>query len=107
MRKQQYNTSTEMMDNKLSLFCAQYGKCAVTGWEFKTTDEIHCHHKTPKKIGGTDNYDNLILVHMDIHKLIHATDVELIKYYKERLKLTKEQIEKINKLRSMIALNGI
>ena len=107
MRKQQYNTSTEMMDNKLSLFCAQYGKCAVTGWEFKTTDEIHCHHKTPKKIGGTDNYDNLILVHVDIHKLIHATDVELIKYYKERLKLTKEQIEKINKLRSMIALNGI
>ena len=38
--------SIEYMDNRVSLYAAQYGKCAITGavlW----IDEIHCHHKKP------------------------------------------------------------
>lgn len=42
--------SVEFMDNRLSLWCAQYGKCAITGRELMV-DEIHCHHKIPKGPG--------------------------------------------------------
>ncbi len=107
MRKQQFNNSTEFMDNKLSLFCAQNGKCAVTGIEFKKTEEIHCHHKFPKNKGGTDNYDNLILILTDIHKLVHAINEEVIRKYKQSLKLKNEQIVKINKLRTYMELKEI
>lgn len=107
MRKQQFNSSTEFMDNKLSLFCAQNGKCAITGIEFKNTDEIHCHHKIPKNKSGTDEYRNLILIHKNIHKIVHATNKQIISKYKQSLKITKEQIVKINKLRTYIGLNEI
>ena len=107
MRKQQFNNSTEFMDNKLSLFCAQNGKCAVMGIGFEKTEEIHCHHKIPKNKGGTDNYDNLILILTDIHKLVHAINEEIISKYKQSLKLTDEQIVKINKLRTYMELKEI
>ncbi len=107
MRKQQYNNSTELMDNKLSLFCAQHGKCAITGIEFKMTEEIHCHHKIPIKLGGTDAYDNLILILEEVHKLVHATDEGIINKYKMKLMLTKDQIDKINGLREKATLNKI
>lgn len=45
--------------------------------------------------------------HVNHKKLIHATDVQQIEIYKEKLRLTNEQIDKINKLRSMIDLNKI
>jgi len=38
------NRSVEYMDNRVSLYAAQYGKCAVTG-KVLWIDEIHCHHK--------------------------------------------------------------
>lgn len=44
-----HNRSAEYADNRISLFSAQWGKCAVTGREFATTKDIHCHHKTPKE----------------------------------------------------------
>ncbi|MBQ7705152.1 MAG: HNH endonuclease, partial [Selenomonadaceae bacterium] len=49
-------------DNRISLYNAQKGKCAVTGKDFEATEEIHCHHIKPKNQGGTDEYENLILV---------------------------------------------
>ena len=49
------------MDNRVSLYAAQYGKCAVTG-KVLWIDEIHCHHKKPISQGGTDEYKNLILL---------------------------------------------
>lgn len=58
MRKSFYNTNTEYSDNRISLFSAQWGKCAVTGREFQSTEEIHCHHKAPKSKGGTDKEES-------------------------------------------------
>ena len=65
------------MDNRLSLWAAQYGKCAVTG-RVLWVDEIHCHHKVPTENGGTDRYNNLIILHRDVHTLIHAVQPETI-----------------------------
>lgn len=91
--------STEFSDNRISLFSAQWGKCAVTGKEFQCPDDIHCHHKLPKSLGGTDKYENLVLVLPQVHRLIHATDTETIQKYLHLLNLDKAQIAKLNKYR--------
>lgn len=96
----QYTESIEFTDNKISLYAAQYGKCAVLGMVLDI-EEIHCHHKLPKQYGGSDKYQNLIIVHQDVHGLIHATKPETISRYITTLKLSKGQIEKINSLRKM------
>ncbi len=94
------NRSVEYMDNRVSLYAAQYGKCAVTG-KVLWIDEIHCHHKKPLSQGGTDEYKNLIIVHIDVHKLIHATSPETIQAYLDKVKPDKSQLNKINKLRML------
>ena len=105
MEQLQYSyTSTdsiEFTDNKISLYAAQYGKCAVLGVVLDI-DDIHCHHKLPKKLGGKDNYQNLIIIHQDVHRLLHATQAETISRYLHTLKLDKQQISKVNKLRKMV-----
>ena len=75
------NRSVEYLDNRVSLYAAQYGKCAVTG-KVLWIDEIHCHHKKPVSQGGTDNYKNLVIIHVDVHRLIHAVRPETIQAYK-------------------------
>jgi group II intron reverse transcriptase/maturase len=90
--------SAEFNDNRISLFVAQYGKCAVTGKRLDI-DEINCHHKKPRALGGDDAYSNLTIVHEDIHKLIHASKSSTISRYMQLLNLNKKKIEKINSLR--------
>jgi len=87
-------------DNRISLYCAQFGKCAVTGVKLEIGD-IHCHHKLPKHLGGTDEYKNLVIVCGDIHRLIHATNPEKIREYCDKVKLDAKQLKKLNKLRSL------
>lgn len=52
MRVPTYDNSIEFTDNRISLFSAQFGKCAVTGETFTEPSEIHCHHKIPRQKGG-------------------------------------------------------
>ena len=47
------------MDNRISVYASQYGRCAVTR-KVLWIDEIHCHHKKPKHLGGTDDYFDLV-----------------------------------------------
>ena len=101
MKQPLYGRSCEYADNRIALFPAQSGKCAVTGQEFTNTSEPHCHHKVPKHMGGTDDYENLVFVSQDIHKLIHANTMETIGKYKTICDLNKEQMKKINILRKL------
>jgi group II intron reverse transcriptase/maturase len=100
MRQSLYGRSAEYADNRISLFTAQWGKCAITGREFKSVTEIHCHHITPRKNGGSDKFENLILVSETIHRLIHATQTQTIQKYLSELCLSKEQINKLNEFRA-------
>ena len=100
------NRSVEYMDNRVSLYAAQYGKCAVTG-KVLWIDEIHCHHKKPISQGGTDEYKNLVIIHIDVHKLIHATKPETIRAYLDKIKPDKSQLDKINKLRMLAGNTAI
>lgn len=102
-----YGRSIEYADNRLSLYSSQHGKCAVTGIPFKWAEEIHCHHIKARADGGTDKFDNLILVSEPIHKLIHATNLETINRYLSILNLRKSQIDKINELRRELRLASI
>ena len=70
-------------------------------------EEIHCHHKTPKRYGGDDRYENLVIVHCDVHALIHAKTQESIERYMSLVQPTKEQLKKINKLRILARLPEI
>ena len=98
MNNRIHDKSIEYYDNRMSLYSAQHGKCAVTGEEL-TPHDIHCHHKTPRNKSGTDSYENLILVRESVHILIHAITEETIRRYLNELQLTKKQAAKLNKLR--------
>ena len=98
MRNPVRGRSIEYADNRISLYAAQYGKCAVTG-QVMNAHDIHCHHKVPVSMGGTDEYANLVLVLKNVHVLIHASSETTIKRYLSELKLEKSQLEKLNKLR--------
>lgn len=102
MRSVCYIESVEYADNRISLFSAQWGKCAVSDREFQTTDEIHCHHIVPKSRGGTDRYENLVLVTSTVHKLIHATDAATINRYLNACNLDSKQLKKLNQYRKSV-----
>lgn len=99
MKQRLYGRSIEFMDNRISLYCAQYGRCSVTGIWFDSADDIHCHHKIPVHLGGKDNYDNLTLVLPTVHILIHATSDITIAKYVNMLNLNTSMIKKLNELR--------
>ena len=104
MRQPLYDRSAEYADNRISHFSAQWGKCAVTGKEFRASAEIHCHHIIPREHGGNDAYGNLVLVLETVHKLIHATQTDTIIKYRGILNLDKEQIQKLNDFRDKAKL---
>lgn len=107
MRLQCTSRSIEYADNRISLFSEQNGKCAVTHIAFLTTDDVHCHHIIPISAGGTDKYDNLVLVLEPVHRLIHAVTKDIIDGLVKQLKLKKAQIEKVNYFREKIGLAQI
>lgn len=88
----------EYNDNRISKYISQYGKCAIT----KVILEIgymESHHIIPKSMGGTDKYDNLLFIKSDVHKLIHATNVETIKSYLNIVKPNDKTLKVINNYR--------
>lgn len=93
-----YNDNLEYVDNRISKYSMQSGKCAITG-EFLVAEEVHCHHRIPRHMGGTDEFKNLVIVHRNVHKLIHATETETIERYKSLLQLDGKQLEKLNQFR--------
>lgn len=98
--------SIEYNDNRLSLYCAQLGKCAVSK-KLLEIDDIHCHHKVSRKSGGNDKYQNLIIVSEDVHILLHATTTEIVEKYLRKLKPDKRQLSKVNSLRKLLSLEVI
>lgn len=96
----------EYLDNRISKYSMQNGKCAVTGI-FLTTEELHCHHIKPKCYGGTNKFSNLVIVHKWVHQLIHCTNNQKIITYLNVLKLTEKQLKKVNSYRKKSNLAAI
>ncbi|WP_234885109.1 HNH endonuclease signature motif containing protein [Clostridium tarantellae] len=94
--------TVEYNDNRVSRASMTGMKCEVTKIPLEI-DEMHCHHQIPRKYGGTDKYDNLRILHKDVHILVHATDEEIIKKYIHILAKSQNTIKRVlnnlNKLR--------
>ena len=106
MRNPIRDMSVEYNDNRLSLYCGQCGKCAVSE-QLLEIGQMHCHHIQPISMGGSDEYSNLVFVTEKVHKLIHATKENTIDELLEILNLDKRQITKLNKLRQTVGLSEI
>ncbi|MBF0724546.1 group II intron reverse transcriptase/maturase [Enterococcus gallinarum] len=96
----------EFSDNRISKFSMQHGKCAITK-EFLKSEFAHCHHIIPKELGGSDSFDNLVIIHEWVHLLIHATKEKTIKEYLTILQLDGKQLEKLNQYRQHCNLTAI
>jgi hypothetical protein len=64
--------------------------------------DVYCHHKKPRHLGGNDKYQNLVLVCVEAHRLIHATNHDTIAKYTDLLALTAKQLKTLKKLRSLV-----
>jgi len=89
-----------MYDNRIALYIAQKGKCPISGQEILYNH--HLHHKRLWAETHDDSYKNLILIHEEVHKLIHATIQETINYYMARLELEQAYLDKLNELRTLV-----
>lgn len=95
-------------DNRISKFSASRGKCHVTGIDLSNElENYHCHHIIPLCLGGNDEFDNLVVLHKQVHILVHTRKEETIKKYMQILKINEKQIKKLNKLRSACKLEPI
>ena len=92
--------SVEYNDNRIALYVAQKGKCAVSGVELEAK-QVDCHHKKPLVLGGNDSYQNLIIVSAVVHILIHSSNERTLRKDLKVLNLDKKQLAKLNKLRVM------
>lgn len=54
--------------------------CSICGWNESTCD---VHHIIPKKEGGSDNFDNLIVVCPNCHRICHTTNKYTYEYLQQ------------------------
>lgn len=92
----------QYLDNSISKISSQQLVCAVSKL-FITDGEIH--HIKPKENGGNNNYDNLLYIDKNVHKLIHLKDDNKIKIYlnhfEKRVFNYNEFIHVLNKYREL------
>ncbi|REJ05055.1 HNH endonuclease, partial [Halobacillus trueperi] len=100
------NRSVEYLDNRISRYSMKMGKCEITG-EYLHASDVHCHHYVPKNLGGSDQFQNLRILHKDIHRLIHVKDIEKIKFYLNQLPQNRLILDKINQYRKVCGVEGI
>lgn len=98
--------SVEYNDNRIALYVAQKGKCAVSGIALDA-NQVDCHHKKPLSLGGDDSYQNLIIVSDAVHILIHSSSERTIKRYLNDLQLNSKQLAKLNNLRKLAEMSQI
>ena len=92
------NRSVEYNDNRLSLYAAQKGICPVTK-NALIPGSMAVHHILLSSKGGTDKYNNLVLLSFEAHYLIHLVNKTLINNTLEILELSSKAIKKVNEYR--------
>ena len=107
LMKRTVDGTIELADNRLSMFSAQEGKCAVTGELFNNPEEVYCHHIVPLSKDGNDAYQNLILIKTAVIPMLQDVDKELLKQYVGKLGLKKKGIGKVNYLRHRLGMESV
>ena len=106
MRNPIRGQSAELNDNRISLYIAQRGKCALTGQPLEMHN-MEVHHIVSRHAGGSDKYENLALILPDAHKLIHAVQEEIIEKYLDKLQCFDIHFQRLNKMRKRLGFSGI
>lgn len=63
----------------LNLWQAQQGLCPICRQKITPETGWHTHHITWRTHGGTDNLDNLVLLHPNCHRQVHSQDLTVTK----------------------------
>ena len=58
----------------VSLYQKQAGCCPNCGLKITKETAWHTHHRLPKVKGGSDNLSNLVLLHPNCHRQVHALE---------------------------------
>lgn len=95
------NESLQKNDNRISLFVAQKGLCHITKEPLNVLN-MEIRNRIPKDKGGTDRYQNLVLVSREISNLIDENDMLKVNEYKEGIELDIKALNKINTLRKLV-----
>lgn len=99
-------SSIEYNDNRIALYVAQKGKCAISKVKLEV-GEIDCHHKLPIEFNGGDEYKNLVILSDKVHVLIHASNDRTIKKYLKLVNPNEQQLNRINQLRLLARMSEI
>lgn len=95
------NQSVELNDNKISLMIGQKGKCYITG-EYLQIENMICHHKIPKELGGSDEYKNLVWLTKESKNMLESTDLDAIAKYLNKVQLDETGLKRFNSLRKLV-----
>ena len=98
MRNPDNSQSIEFNDNRLSLFSAQYGKCAITGIELNS-ENLMCIRKSQSE---GDKYSNLVIVCKEVASILKFDDDECAIEKLKTMNVTAKQVAKFLKLRSLM-----
>ena len=95
------NESLQKNDNRISLYVGQKGLCYISK---KPLDimSMAIRNRIPKNRGGTDKYQNLVLVSEEISNFIDEKDLLKATKYKEMIELDKKALNRINTLRKLV-----
>lgn len=80
--------------NRYGKYYQQRGLCYITGEPLNTP---HCHHIIPVKLGGGDEYSNLVIIEKYIHIEIHRGNKEIPEIMNLNSKQRKRYIELLEK----------
>ena len=95
------NQSVEFNDNRISLMVGQKGKCYITG-DYLQIEDMVCHHKIPKELGGSDEYKNLVWLTKESKEMIESTNLGAIAKYLNKVHLDETGLKRFNSLRKLV-----
>ena len=100
--KDLYNIqSAEFNDNRISLMVGQKGKCYITG-DYLQIEDMICHRKIPKELGGSDEYKNLVWLTKESKEMIESTNLGAIAKYLNKVHLDETGLKRFNSLRKLV-----
>ncbi len=71
-QKRQTHNKKYLFKTRQILWRKQEGECPICLDIIDNGEEIHLHHKLPRKNGGTDHINNLALLHTNCHMQVHS-----------------------------------
>jgi RNA-directed DNA polymerase len=72
-RERELAKAGRLDSRKRRLAQRQRGVCWHCGMSLFNDEELHIHHREPRRMGGADTESNLVLVHLYCHQQLHST----------------------------------